>query len=586
MNQVRLPIIIGALTAAFAAGCQLAEAGGGSAGDPAPTTASTASALTADDPCAWAATVAVTPSTIPATLAGVPVKLDVAVTNATGASCAPLDFEIDVQDTGLVFDPRPVPAVLVVTPNSPPRTRPPVLTLAGGATGHLTVTATAPASADAGDVFPIDIVVAAPRTAPPPPPAPLPPPPPQVAAPTIPFTVAAAPGCQVSTSHELMIRSVSVVDDPVRTVFAPASRDPRSGAWSFKHLVEGIARTPAAAPAMVEAMLTSFTAPAIINGFTVAARPGVQSQVLATWPRTADGALDLARAPLHLQAIVSRLDLRNLAAGDAGEGRFVFAFDLPAPTTPGAAPPQATIIFEYKLPASRPEDVVAWANAFHLLGSLPFGEPYNAVLQLITERFVHRGARPGHPNASAISAVRTNEIPFGDNGLWELREFHLARSGDLQSSTVELTPDGSFNNTAALAGYITANQAQILADKHTVPALLDGQPFAGGAIFNRLDTWFAPGIDNEARHHFAINTCNGCHGAAETGTVFLHLVPRAPGAEADRSRWLTGTVVDDPATGAPRSFDDLGRRKADLAAIVCRRPGISVDLAQGIRRVH
>jgi len=63
-------------------------------------------------------------------------------------------------------------------------------------------------------------------------------------------------------------------------------------------------------------------------------------------------------------------------------------------------------------------------------------------------------------------------------------------------------------------------------------------------------------------------------------------VPRAPGTEAARSRWLTGTVVDDPVTGAPRSFDDLGRRKADLAAIVCRRPGIAVDLAQGIRRVH
>jgi len=309
------------------------------------------------------------------------------------------------------------------------------------------------------------------------------------------------------------------------------------------------------------------------------------------WPRTASGALDLAKAPLHLQAIVNRIDLRNLAAGDAGEGRFVFAFDL-APV-PGGPPPQATIIFEYKLPAARTLDVLAWASAFHLLGSVPFGEAYNTVLQLITERFAHRGARPGHPNGSAINAVRTNEVPFGDNGLWELREFHLTSAGDLRGSTVELTPDGSFNNTGALAGFITANQAQIIAENYTVPALLDGQPFAGGAIFNNLGTWFAPGVDTEARHHFAINTCNGCHGVQETGTGFLHLVPRAAGTEADRSRWLTGTAVDDPVTGHPRSFDDLGRRKADLKAIVCRRPGVpatsvdaSVDLAQGIHRVH
>ena len=70
--------------------------------------------------------------------------------------------------------------------------------------------------------------------------------------------------------------------------------------------------------------------------------------------------------------------------------------------------------------------------------------------------------------------------------------------------------------------------------------------------------------------------------------MFLHLTPRAPGAEAPRSRWLTGTVVDDPVTGAPRSVDDLGRRKADLRAIVCRDSAMpALDrLRRGIRRVH
>jgi len=580
MRFVRVPIILCTATAVAAAACQLDDPGDPASGREASATAALAAA---DDGCPWAPTVAITPATIPPTAAGVPVTLDVAVTNPNPAACAPLGFEVDILDTGLLFDPRPVGPILVGLPSHPP----PVLTVASGATGHLQVTATAPASADGGDVIPVNILVSQPRTPPPPPPAPLPPPPAQVAAPSVAFPVAAAPGCQVSTSHELMITSVSVVDDPVRTVFTPGSRDPRNGVWSFKHLVEGLARTPADAPAVVEAMLTTFTSPEIINGFTVAARPGVQSQVLAAWPRTADGALDLARAPLHLQAIVNRFDLRNLAAGDAGEGRFVFAFDLGAGTG-GGPPPQATVIFEYKLPAASALEAWVWAEAFHALGRLPFGELYNAALALITEQFARHGARPGHPNGSAINAVRTNEIPFGDNALWELREFHLsASSGRLEPAIVDLTPDLGFNHTAALAAFITANQAQILADAHTVPATLGGQPFAAGAVFNNLLTWFAPGVDSEARHHFAINTCNGCHGIQETGTVFLHLTPRTPGTEAARSRWLTGTVVDDPATGLPRSFDDLGRRKADLKAAVCGAGMPSLDLlSRGIRRVH
>jgi hypothetical protein len=123
-----------------------------------------------------------------------------------------------------------------------------------------------------------------------------------------------------------------------------------------------------------------------------------------------------------------------------------------------------------------------------------------------------------------------------------------------------------------------------------VPSFFQGQRFKAGAVFNDLDTWFAPGVNDEARHQFAINTCNGCHSGRETGTGFLHLVPRPPGAESPRSRWLTGTIIDDPATGEPRLFDDLGRRKADLKSIVCDDPAalqLQPDrLRKGISRVH
>lgn len=567
--KLKVPVFL-SVAFAFAGGaCQLDGNEDPPDGETSETIASSGLALAEE--CVWAPAVVVTPSEIPPTPTGVPVTLEVAVTNNNPASCDPISVSFDVEETGLLIDVQFV--------GTPPTDR----TLASGVTARLAVTLTAPASADGGDVIPVILEVSEPA---PPPPEPAPPVRNEVEIPEIPFTVASQPGCQVSTSHSLMITNLSVVEDPVRTVFDPASRDARNGVWTFKRLAEGMARRAQDAPAMVEDMLASFVTPQTINGFNVAVRAGVQTKVLDVWPRTADGALDLARAPVHLLAIVNRFDLRNLAAGDAGEGRFVFAFNLEP--QPGAPPPEATIIFEYKLPAANVREAVRWADDFHRLGSLPFGEEYNRALQTITERFVRRGARRGFPNGSAIHAVRTNEIPLGDNGLWELREFRLsAASGLLEPTPLELTPDIGFNNGDTLAAYINANQAQIIAERHTVPDLLNGQPFKAGAVFNDLLTWFAPGIDNEARHRFAINTCNGCHAAQETGAVFLHLAPREPGTESRRSGWLTGAIVEDPVTGDPRLFDDLGRRKADLKTVVCRgSTAAPLELSQGIRRVH
>jgi hypothetical protein len=369
-----------------------------------------------------------------------------------------------------------------------------------------------------------------------------------------------ASGCRVSKPRELMITNLSVVDDPARTA--------GGGVWSFQHLVEAMAPTPGDAAAMVEAALSTFDSPETINGFTVDPRPGMKTLILDQWPRTAGGALDLAQAPLTLQAIVNRFDLRNLDNGDGGEGRFVFAFHQPG----SPFPLQATIIFEYKLPASTPDDVMGWANAWHALGSLPFpSEQYNAALAAITERFAGRGARPGQINGSALNAVRTNEIDLGFNGVWQLREFVLSpETGRLVPATIKLTPDLSFNGSDALASFVNANEAAIIAETHTVPDELQGAPFLGGAVFNDFGTrWQSPGITNpEARFHFALNTCNGCH-SIETNVGFTQISPRFPGTEAFLSGFLQGTTVFDPFSGTFRNINDLARRQADLRAIVC-----------------
>ena len=525
-------------------------------------------ALTADEVSALLCfpqppAVAVTPSSAE-TPVGVAASFDVAITNNSPARCGPARFTMQP----VLFDPR-----LTLNPPAFSQTQtPPIAT---GATAHLTVTATPAAGVPAGFTISFQVAVFDNVTG-------------FFTSRLLTVTVIEAGGCNVSTARELMIRDVSVVDDPIRTVFTAGSTDPRNGVWTFKHLMEGIAPTPADAPAMVESVMNSLLSPQTINGLTVAIRPGMQN-VMNAWPRTPDGALDLARAPLRLQAIVNRFDLRDLANGDAGEGRFVFAFNDPSIPI---FPLQATAIFEYKLPAASDADVLDWAQSFHGLGAMQFGEGYNAALQAITERFAGRDARPGHPNGNAINAFRTNEISFSSNGIWELREFHLsATTGRLETAPLALTPDFNFNNSSTLASFINANQDAIIAEHHVVPEQFNGQSFQAGAVFNTLGTWFAPGTNPEARHHFALNTCNGCHASQETNVGFLQISPRSAGSAAGLSPFLTGTTRPDPVTGQPRTFNDLGRRNTDLRSIVCTDgAGLSAEtgttLQKGIQRVH
>jgi hypothetical protein len=498
-------------------------------------------------------TMDVTPRVSAPTPPGVPASFDVAVTNHDSPACSSRTFTFEAFSPGGGISTEPSFA------ESPP--------VASGETTHFTMTAIADDTVEPG-TFLLQFFVFDQLSF--------------FVFDSVQLIVTEPTGCNVNRRRELMITDVSVVDDFIRTTFAGAPDDPRTGAWTFKRLVESMAPTPADAPAMVEEMLSTFTTTQTINGFSVGPRPGMQSIILNNWPRTPDGALDLTQAPFRLLAIVNRFDLRNLANGDAGEGRFVFGFAFP-----NSFSLQATMIFEYKLPASTEDDVLGWAQAFHALGSIPFSEDYNAALQMITDRFAGRGARPGHVNDNAINAVRTNEIDFSDNFVWQMRELVLSpETGRLVPATVKLTPDRSFNFTDTLASFINANEAAIIAETHVVPEQFNGQPFLAGAVFNDLGSWFASGINNnEARHHFALNTCNGCHSQQETNTFFLQIQPRFPGSQAVLSGFLTGTTVFDPSSGQQRTFNDLGRRRNDLTAVVCTGAGGGV-LRKGIDRVH
>jgi hypothetical protein len=411
------------------------------------------------------------------------------------------------------------------------------------------------------------------------------------------YELSAPTGCFVSSRRELMITSLSVVDDPVRTagnasgtggiIFPPPgsadagaplptplpSPGSGSGVWSFAHLMRELAPTPEAAPAMLEQMLKTFTTDQVVNGFRVALRPGMQTTILNAWPRTPTGELDLDRAPVTLQAIVNRLDVRDLTVGSGGEGRFVFGVNDPS----GFAL-QFTMIFEYNLPAKTEQDVLDWANLWHGLQAQPFpSEEYNAALEEVTRRFSSRDASPGSVNGSALFSFRTNEIDLGNGAPWELRQFELSpETGFFRQIPLSETPDLSFNGTPTFADFVNQNAAAIISlvpggTGNTVPLQFEGQNFqAGSALNSGFVQWSADGIqDPEARFHASTNTCNGCHGT-ETGSGFLQITPRGfTGGEAGLSPFITGTTVFDPFTGEPRTLNDLARRRVDMTQLVC-----------------
>jgi hypothetical protein len=366
--------------------------------------------------------------------------------------------------------------------------------------------------------------------------------------------------CTVKPRRELEIRDVSVVDDPVRT--GPG------GAWTLGKLMENMAPTAADAPAMVEAMLTTFLNQQTVNSFVLPPRPGVQ-QVLDSM-RGPDGKIDLNASAntFRLLAIANRIDLNDGTSSTvttAGEGRFVFGF------APFGQVLSATLIVEYAIPASSQADILDLANAWHALRALPFpSEQFNAALQTVTERFTARNAAPGRTNGSALGQIRTNDF-FTFGGAWEFREFHLdATSGMLSPAPMALTPDRSFNFSDRLGRFVLANEPAILAEKHTVPLSFEGSPFQGGNVdASDFFTWQVPNVSPETRHRFARNTCNGCHTFSETGGSEFQVSPRFPGQETSLSGFLTGADVTDFSAGVIRHFNELGRRGRILHDLVC-----------------
>ena len=405
---------------------------------------------------------------------------------------------------------------------------------------------------------------------------------------------------RVDPRSQLMITDLAVVEDRLRT-------DPRNGeraAWTFKHLIEGMAGGQDTSEFVLH-WLELWEKDQVVNGRVVAARPAIREKLIDPWLAASGGSrLDLNRAPFKLLAIVNRMDLRQHEGASvitAGEGRFVFGVLAPdgKPLLPIASdePGGFTVIFEYELPARDMKELGAWTKLWADLGKLRLGSSqYNQALERITRRYSDAGSAPMKPNGNALDQIRTNELSLARP--WQLREFVIDRhSGQLAAHTVANTADSiELNGTPDLATLINANEASLLAGTFDFPdSFLGASSLAGPFVeadfpdfakrsFVTFDQgeggleipWSAAGIhSNDARQAFAVGTCGGCH-RNETGTDFIHVgfpaehrLPRTLGRPAALSGFLTGIALSDPVDGTTsRSFGDLERRRLDLTQLI------------------
>lgn len=443
------------------------------------------------------------------------------------------------------------------------------------------------------------------------------------------------PGTNTFQDRVLMIRDLGVVQDPQRTWNPCDGSGNPFGVWTFNHLMTEMANRQASGiepAAFVEEWLKTWTENPgpTINSFTVSTR--LQMQVIIDQWRQASGggALDLAKSPLRLLAIVPRVDLRKTTSGgggyngnvsgnflDAGEARFVFGFvappewdpnlgfigEVPIQGQPGCRALLFTVILEYKVPKCDCFDVRGWARQWVSLANLvPGTNAYNSRLENLTQQFARRNADPRRPNGSSIGQVRTNEVALPQDEpvptvVWELREFQLTQNpfSLLQETTTADTPHDSFNGVINptppphLFDWIQVVKNSV--NQPPVPLFFQGSgstpvnfmgpnpqvPEANPAVITYH--WNHPFVthpgDNQARFDVSVATCSGCH-RGDTGTPFVQIDPANAATNgvlpAPISGFLSGIAWADPAFGTPtRHFDDLHRREKDIRRVAAMR---------------
>ncbi len=339
-----------------------------------------------------------------------------------------------------------------------------------------------------------------------------------------------------------------------------ARNDVAGAPWSFRSRLEELAGSTTDAPAFAAAWLDQWKTVTAVGPdlAPVTPRPLVD-EVLATPWRGSSYELPLDKTPFRLIAIVNRIDLRSEAdacGGNAGELRFVYTATNPMTS----ASLEMTVIVEIPYPATR--TAKEWAEAWHELGALPFGDEYNQKLADLTSA-VTKDSKP------STWLLRTNEIAFGNTTEklpWELREFAL-ENGRLAQQPLAATPRIELNRTPSLDSWAKENRARVLDGTYVLPS-----SFRAGAapMTTAWFKWDSSQMESDLRTALSLGTCNGCHAGErnESSLRFQHLAPAdAPGpyygsqnGETRVSQWL-----NDPSGNE----DELGRREKSMARALC-----------------
>lgn len=442
--------------------------------------------------------------------------------------------------------------------------------------------------------------------------------------------IVAVGGSSASIDEEksLMVRALPVVEDPGRTFNPCTQTGTPSGVWTFWELMRQLASpnpssiaSDAATSAFILNWLNMWDNPQNVNSELVPARNAVQPKIIQPWLTASQGAgappgeLKPEFSPFKLTAIVNRLDLRGntgYSVSNGGEGRFVFtAIDVSTcQVLENGGAKGFNVIFEYGINKKTCQSLKAYGQEWADLSNMVLGSAaFNQALEDITLQFSQSGTNTAKPNESSLNQIRTNEVALAFP--WELREFNLMASGNLDMVDVKMEPAVKYNakvnngDVQLMVDWINANAVDIAANDYEVPLSLPtgggSTPFRGGKAHTQFPPTGSPPsahhwngtpaagtsfiLNDDARHQFSLNTCSGCHGG-ETQTFFTHVDPVTYGTVATLSGFLTGTAgiggaidsgpsgdgimtVEDAAdrpSGAAtlRDFGDLDFRAQDL----------------------
>ncbi|MGC4051107.1 MAG: hypothetical protein QM757_17225 [Paludibaculum sp.] len=286
-----------------------------------------------------------------------------------------------------------------------------------------------------------------------------------------------------------------------------------------------------------------------------------------------------AAFPLRALAVVNRIDLFKPEANSCGELRFVYgAFGSGARGVEVAL--DFFVIAEFPIACRDWTELKGWANGWLSLrtpGALPgqLGPFLDATLQRKS------GWR-----------VRTNQL--ANTGGWEFREF----SGpEMAPANLALTPAASTLCSRDLAAQVL--KLGSAGDPDSVFDQAVYQPQTQVLQYQLTNVWLKPlfGHGTDARYHFAIRTCVGCHSLETRNPLgaerFTHIRNRLAGTKSLLSGFLTGGeyTLSPPPSGCAipagarepaRVFADLLRRQQVLVSLAAARS--AADIA-GIPRL-